>query len=99
MLKKTAIIILLLCSCLGVAGHSAEKDIEKHGQQEIAVATILGSAETPDPILARVLELERAGILTNVVVMESFPVQIEVTGPKSILNELKSMPRKSLVGP
>ena len=55
---------------------------------------ILGSAEHPDPVLDRVKYLEKQGILTNVIIMESFPVQIKVTGPKNVIKELQDMPRK-----
>lgn len=57
-------------------------------------ALIIGSAEQPDTILMKVKELEKKGILTDVIVLESFPVQIHVTGPKEITDMLKAMPRK-----
>ena len=57
-------------------------------------ATIIGSAETPDPVLERVLELEREGKVTDVVVMESFPVQIRLRAPRALIEELQAMPRK-----
>lgn len=62
--------------------------------QDVVTATIAGSKESPDPVLLKVQVLEKKGILTNVAVMESFPVEIKVTGPKNVINELKRMPRK-----
>jgi len=55
---------------------------------------IIGSAEHPDPVLEKVRVLEKKGMLRNVIVMESFPVQIRVTGPKMIIEEIQKMPRK-----
>lgn len=62
--------------------------------EELETAQIIGSAEHPDPVLVRVRDLEKKGILKNVIVMESFPVKIIVTGPKSIIKNLQAMPRK-----
>jgi hypothetical protein len=55
---------------------------------------IIGSAEHPDPVLERVKILEKNGVLRNVIVMKSFPVQIRLTGPKTVIEELQKMPRK-----
>ncbi len=56
-------------------------------------ATITGSAEAPDPVLERVLELERKGVISNVEIMESFPVRIRMQAPQRIIDELKAMSR------
>lgn len=56
-------------------------------------AVIIGSAETPDPVLEKVIELEKKGVLVDVVIMESFPVQIRVRASQEIIDELKAMPR------
>jgi len=61
---------------------------------EIVSGLIIGSAEHPDPVLEMVRDLEKEGVLRNVIVRESFPVQIEVTGPKSVIEKLQKMPRK-----
>ncbi len=61
---------------------------------ELHDVLIIGSAEHPDPVLQRVRVLEKEGVLRNVIVMESFPVQIRVTGPSIIIEEIKKMPRK-----
>lgn len=60
-------------------------------------ALVVGSAEHPDPVLDKVMELEKQGIVQDVIVRESFPVQIELTGPESVINRLQEMPRKGAV--
>lgn len=57
-------------------------------------ATIVGSAESPDPVLQRVMELEKQGVVEDVTVMESFPVQIRLRAPQRVIDELQRMPRK-----
>lgn len=57
-------------------------------------AVIIGSAETPDPVLVWVRNLEREGKVRDVVVMESFPVRIRLTAPQQIVDELEVMKRK-----
>jgi hypothetical protein len=56
-------------------------------------AVIVGSAENPDPVLTRVRELEERGLVKDVVVRESFPAQIQLTAPRSIIDELNRIPR------
>jgi hypothetical protein len=56
-------------------------------------ATIVGSAEVPDPVLTRVRELEKSGVVKDVVVFESFPVQIHLSAPKPVIDELNRIPR------
>lgn len=62
--------------------------------EELHDVILIGSAEHPDPVLERVRVLEKEGVLRNVIVMESFPVQIRVTGPKGVIEEIQRMPRK-----
>jgi len=62
--------------------------------EELHDVLIIGSAEHPDPVLERVRVLEKKGVLRNVIVMESFPVQIRVTGPKIFIEKIQKMPRK-----
>ncbi|UNK42633.1 hypothetical protein MNO14_00560 [Luteimonas sp. S4-F44] len=59
----------------------------------LEAATIVGSAESPDPVLERVQALERQGVVENVVVQESFPVQIRLRAPREVIDELQAMPR------
>lgn len=54
---------------------------------------IVGSAESPDPVLEKVRKLEKAGVVMDVVVMESFPVQIRLRAPRKVIDELNAMPR------
>ena len=54
---------------------------------------IIGSAETPDPVLVKVIELETRGIVTDVMVMESFPVQIRMKASQQVIDELEAIPR------
>jgi len=71
-------------------------DTEKGTMTEKTIqALIIGSAEHPDPILEMVDALEKQGLLTDVIVRESFPVQIQVTGPESIIKRLQSTPKKT----
>lgn len=56
-------------------------------------ALIIGSAETPDPVLERVIELEKKGVISDVTVLESFPVQIHMKATQKIINELEAVPR------
>jgi len=62
--------------------------------EETIRVLIIGSAEHPDPVLEMVQELEKKGTLQNVIVRESFPVQIEVTGPRSVIERLQKIPIK-----
>ena len=43
-------------------------------KSQLIDTVIIGSAETPDPVLEKIIELEKNGIISNVIVMESFPV-------------------------
>jgi len=54
---------------------------------------IIGSAESPDPVLKRVKELEKNGIVKDVVVLESFPVQIHLKATEEVIEELNNIPR------
>ena len=56
-------------------------------------ALIVGSAETPDPVLTRIRELEKDGVVKDVVVFESFPLQIRLSAPKAIIDEINKIPR------
>lgn len=59
----------------------------------LIATVIIGSAESPDPVLERVVQLEEAGVISGVVIMESFPVQIRLMAPQQIIDELEAMPR------
>ena len=85
-----AVLISVLCLSRGTLVYANDVSIT----EELYDVLIIGSAEYPDPILERVQALEKSGVLRDVIVMESFPVQIRVTGPKLIIEGLKKMPRK-----
>lgn len=59
-------------------------------------AVIVGSAESPDPVLVEVQRLERQGVVRDVVVMESFPCQIQLTASQAVIDNLNQIPRKRL---
>ncbi|MDH3978893.1 MAG: hypothetical protein OEU91_00090 [Gammaproteobacteria bacterium] len=67
-------------------------------KKDMISSVIVGSAESPDPVLERVMESEEDGIHENVVVMESFPVQIRLMGARYIIDELNAMERKRMPG-
>ena len=98
----TKVIIISLFGLFAIASVTActkneQKEEQKkvnHVQQDVITMTLTGSTKSPDPILVKVLALEKKGILSNVVVMESFPVQIRVTGPRNVINELASISNK-----
>jgi len=90
-LKYAGILFLL---SLGLSGGTLVYASDLPIAEELHDVLIIGSAEHPDPVLERVRDLEKKGVLRNVIVMESFPVQIRVTGPKMVIEELQKMPRK-----
>lgn len=63
------------------------------GSEPMERALIIGSAETPDPVLARIRELEKDGVVKDVVVLESFPLQIRLSAPRKTIDELNQIPR------
>ncbi|MFW2437830.1 MAG: hypothetical protein ACN4GR_00495 [Arenicellales bacterium] len=90
-LKSVGIVFLLSLSLSGgMLVYASSLPIT----EELHDVLIIGSAEHPDPVLERVRVLENKGVFRNVIVMESFPVQIRVTGPKIIIEEIQKMPRK-----
>lgn len=54
-------------------------------------ADINPTLDTNDAVLAEVEKLQDAGTLTDVVVRESFPVQITATGPQDVITRLQKM--------
>ncbi|VAW41765.1 hypothetical protein MNBD_GAMMA01-1447 [hydrothermal vent metagenome] len=90
-LNLFAVVFLLF---LAIFGCTSVDDSETTTGTEMVSGLIIGSAEHPDPVLEMVRDLEKEGVLQNVIVRESFPVQIEVTGPKSVIEKLQKMPRK-----
>ena len=89
-LKSVGIVLLL---SLSLSGGTLVYASGLPLTEELHDVLIIGSAEHPDPVLERVRVLEKRGVLRNVIVMESFPVQMRVTGPKMIIEEIQKMPR------
>lgn len=58
------------------------------------VVTITGSAEHPDPVLEEVRRLEERGEVRDVIVMESFPVQIRLKAAPVVIEQLNAIPRE-----
>ena len=86
----TCLLLLSISGCTKNDTHNIPTN------NEMINALIIGNAEHPDPVLERVRELEKQGILNNVIIRESFPVQIDITAAKNIIEELQEIPRKSL---
>ncbi len=84
------IFIAALMLCAGCALDTTQPPME---QQPLESALIIGSAESPDPVLAKVMALEKAGVVKDVVVQESFPVQIRLRAPRKVIDELNGIPR------
>lgn len=80
-----ALISLIACETAAGPMHDAS--------DTLIDALIIGSAEAPDPVLQRVQELERAGRVKAVVVLESFPVQIHLKANQEVIDELNRIPR------
>lgn len=91
-MKVLTIFPLLFCVLL-IAGCSTHSARNPQITKDIVTRVIVGSAEHPDPILQKVRELEGAGLLSDVSVMESFPVQITLTGSADVVHALESLSR------
>jgi len=94
MSNKLTLFVIVYLLFLVSAGCTLSDDSETEIDKEVVRVLIIGSAEHPNPVLEMVQELEKNGILQDVIVRESFPVQIEVTGPRSVIKKLKAIPKK-----
>lgn len=92
---------VLLCCSAGLVACGSDSTAPPPPQADTTLqpALVPGSAEHPDPVLVRVRELERTGAVRDVVVLESFPVQIRLRASAQTLAELQAMPRKGVVDP
>ena len=93
MSTRTGIFALALLA-ISLTGGAVADEGDDCADQEWVTAVIVGSAESPDPILTWVRQLEREGKVRDVTVMESFPVQIRLTAPRHLVDELKVAKRK-----
>lgn len=94
-MKQTIILTLVLVvGC----GFDSKKPITSAAnaspdQATLESALIIGSAESPDPVLTKVMALEKSGVVKDVVVQESFPVQIRLRAPRAVIDELNRIAR------
>ena len=94
MSRSMFLALLLLAGCQGSpADEAAASAAADTPMPDFQPAQLRGSAQTPDPVLQRVRELERAGSVREVVVLESYPVQIHLEGTAQALAELERIPR------
>ena len=82
MMKKT---LLTICIFIAVAGCASPHEPEaEHSELEVT-RRFTGTTQSPDPVMAQVLELADAGILSDVSMTRSLPAQIIATGPENVL--------------
>ncbi|MBO9828389.1 hypothetical protein J7373_09040 [Xanthomonas sp. A2111] len=92
MRQVLAATLLLLAGCSLGGSPAADRE-------PLESALIVGSAQSPDPVLARVMELKARGVVEDVVVYESFPVQIRLRAPRRVIDELQAIPRAAQRAP
>lgn len=85
--------IMLIVALALSSGCGSERTQAIVNEAPMEHTVIVGSAESPDPVLDKVRELEKAGVAKDVVVMESFPVQIRLRASRKVIDELNAMPR------
>jgi hypothetical protein len=91
-----ALAILLVSASCTTDGHRTGAPplaTPSQGSEPMERALIIGSAEAPDPVLTRIRELEKDGVVKDVVVLESFPLQIRLSASKKTIDELNKIPR------
>lgn len=86
---KTVLIAMLI----GLVACGLDKTPPAASIAPMESALIIGSAESPDPVLTRVMALEKSGLVKDVVVQESFPVQIRLRAPRQVIDDLNKIPR------
>jgi hypothetical protein len=76
------------------------KEPSKHEQTAWTVLRVTGTTLHPDPVEAKIRELEQAGQLKVIRVMESFPPQYEIKGSAQALSAVqeaaKARPQKDM---
>lgn len=85
--------IILIAAFFLTAGCANDNKQPAMNQEPMEHALIIGSKESPDPVLVRVRELEKSGAVKDVVVLESFPVQIRLYAPRKVIDDLNNIPR------
>ena len=84
---------VFIAALMLLAGCGLDRTQPTKNQGPLERALIIGSAESPDPVLVKVMELEKSGVVEDVVVHESFPVQIRLRAPQKVIDELNGIPR------
>ncbi len=87
----TAWIMLALTGCASV-----HEPVAEHSEL-VVTRQFIGTTQSPDPVIAQVLELADAGILTDIIMTRSIPAQIVATGPENVLACLSSPDGRWLV--
>jgi hypothetical protein len=93
MRKEEWMKMVLIAMMIGLAACGINNTPHAVNAPSMEPALIIGSAESPDPVLTRVMALEKSGVVKDVVVQESFPVQIRLRAPKQVIDELNKIPR------
>jgi hypothetical protein len=52
---------------------------------------IKGSTESPDIVLKKIVALEKDGLIYNLIILESFPLQIHFEATQKVINEVKAI--------
>lgn len=94
-----ALIALLSASACGssqaVSGDNPSPEPSPSATASAPVASVTAdinpTLDTNDAVLAEVEKLQTEGVLTDVIVRESYPVQITATGPQDVIDTLKKM--------
>ena len=85
--------ILTLAALFVLTGCNSDEKAPAVVSEPLEQAMIVGSSAHPDPVLARVMELEKSGVVKDVIVLESHPVQIRLRASKKTIEELNQIPR------
>lgn len=86
-------IIFTLAALILLTGCVTDEKQTAMNTETMERTLIIGSAESPDPVLTKIMELEKSGVVKDVVVLESFPAQIHLRAPKKIIDEINKIPR------
>lgn len=61
---------------------------------ELQRVMIRGTELTPDPVLLEIQRLEKLGKVKEVVILESYPLQIWISADSSTIKKLQSLSKK-----
>lgn len=80
-MKKFILLIVFLSAC----------EIVKNEELEWQRIMIRGTTMTPDPVLLEVQRLEQLGEVKNVVILESYPLQIWLSADSMTIEKLQAL--------